>query len=106
MPDLWGRNLSAEISGQKHSPPISPHSNRSFNPAPIQAPYVWYPSKSIEYGVGVRAKQTVTDFLNEACGLRVELKVLHPERCSGKRGRDLCGFALTVHSYVRDGDRN
>ena len=33
-----------------------PHTrpNRNFNPLPFQAPYVWYPSKSIMYGVGVR----------------------------------------------------
>ena len=63
---------------------------------------MWYPSRLIEYGVVVRAKQTVTDFLNEACKVRVELEVLHPGRCSGnlERSRDLCGFALTVSVFA------
>ena len=101
MPDLWRRLRSRELGVKNtHLQFFYTLTNHSFNPVPIQAPYVWYPSRSIGYGVGVRAKQTVTGFLNEACGVRVELKVLPPERCSGQRGRDLWGFALTVSADV------
>jgi hypothetical protein len=53
-----------------------PHTrpNRSLNPVPVQAPYVWRPSRSIVYGVWMRAKQTY--FLNDGCEVRVEPKLL------------------------------
>jgi hypothetical protein len=37
-----------------------PHTraNHNFNPVPVQAPYVWCPSRSIAYDAGVLAKQT------------------------------------------------
>ena len=37
-----------------------PHTraNHNFDPVPVQAPYVWCPSRSIAYDAGVLAKQT------------------------------------------------
>ena len=42
--------------GVKNAHPQFPHTraNRNFSPVPVQAPYVWCPSRSIVYGVGVR----------------------------------------------------
>jgi hypothetical protein len=52
--------LRSRELGVKNAHLQFPHTraNRSCNPVPVQAPYPWFPSRSIVYGVGVRAKKT------------------------------------------------
>ena len=56
--DDHGRNTQLRLRelGVKNAHLQFPHTraNRNFNPVPVQAPYVWCPSRSIVYGVGVR----------------------------------------------------
>jgi hypothetical protein len=66
------------------------HTNRSFNMAPVQARYVWYPSRSFGYGVGVQANDANRLFLDEPCGVRVEPKALPPENVAAGGVAGIC----------------
>jgi hypothetical protein len=70
--------------------------NRSFNMAPVQARYVWYPSRSFGYGVGVQANDVNRLFLDEPCGVRVEPKALPPENVAAGGVAGIC-----VHLHRR-----